>query len=100
MKLSGIFRGLLKEEDEKIVKFPKHDFSISLFKPQRKIVFNHLVGSVPSKMPRIIIEQLKNNFRVKSVRALAQDSLEVVLEATENFGVVVDFIKKFVEENG
>lgn len=85
-------------QEENIVTYPKDSFSISLFPDKKKMLFSPLKGSIPPKKPRMIVNQLKNNFNIYTVKDLQGGILEVTLNPSEDFFKVVDFIKNWMDE--
>jgi hypothetical protein len=93
MKLVTLLKEILEEDDEEITaEYPKHNLNISFFEKEKKIHFAPLQG-VSSSKTRTIINQVKDNFKVISVRQLPHGVFELKLDPTQQFFSVVDFIK-------
>ena len=100
--LKRIFLEALKEqelqpEDDKVVSFPKQNFSVSFFEKEKKIFFSPLVGGMSSKL-RSIIGKLKQNFKIVSVTPKEMGSFDVAVDPRENYPSIIDYIKNELDQ--
>jgi hypothetical protein len=96
--LKVIWESILKEQDEdNIIEFPNDNFTISVFRAEKKILFTpqgH--SSLPSKI-RILVNMLKQNFNILRIKDKDVGSFEVEVDPREDFESIVDYIKMQAE---
>ncbi len=77
----------------KVLEFPSKNFSVSLFAPEKKLLFSPISGA-SSPGIRSFINQIKQQgFGITQVVPKNGTSFEVEIEKSENFNAVVEFIK-------
>jgi hypothetical protein len=107
MKLVEVLNKILKEiddglsnissQDDSVLEFPNQNFSISVFRDEKKLLFAPIQHqSIPSKT-RTFINNLKQNFRIKQIVQKDLGSFEVVLDEREDLDSVLDYIKQEIE---
>lgn len=82
----------------KVLEFPSKNFSVSLFKPEKKLLLSPISGA-SSPGIRTMINQIKQQgFGVVKVVPKNGTSFEVELEKSENFDAVVNFLKSQLDK--
>jgi len=109
MKLKDILKEALMElddgftpinGDDSVLEFPHSNFSISVFRDEKKLLFtpqNH--QSIPTKI-RTFVNDLKQNFRVSEVSQKELGAFEITLDPRTDLDTVLDYIKQTMEEDG
>lgn len=92
MKLVEIYKFVLKEQRE-IIEFPNSNFIITAYIDEKKLIFSpQQHTSIPTEI-RDYVKMLEEQFLILSVKDLGQGAFEVKIDAREDFGAVVDFLK-------
>lgn len=82
----------------RILDFQKKQFTVSIFAEQRKIILSPKKGAISPSDLRRLVNELKNNFKTTTVKSLQDGVFEVQFSASEDMGVISDFIQRFVDE--
>lgn len=114
MQLKKIILEVLREQEdaENIIEFPNENFTVSINRNEKKLVFAPLLHSaIPSKI-RTYINLLKQNFRVLRVNSLEDEDdtrendvddpklrgvFEIEFDPREDFEAVLDFIRNQID---
>lgn len=101
MKLKEVFTALLKEGDmedpvdDSIVEFPEHNFVISLFKDEKRVVFSPQNNTQElAEMPMAFVEVMKEKYAVSKAEPKEVGTYEVVFDPREDFESILTFIKQ------
>lgn len=103
MKLKEVFINLLKEGEEEpvddsIIEFPEYNFSVSLFKDEKRIIFSpqNCTQDLP-EMVDAFVEIMKEKYAVSKAEPKEVGTFEVVFDPREDFESVLTFIKQQVD---
>lgn len=104
MKLKEVFINLIKEGDmedpvdDSIVEFPEHNFVISLFKDEKKVIFSpqNCTQELP-EMAHAFVEVMKEKYAVSKAEPKEVGTFEVIFDPREDFESVLTFIKQQLE---
>ena len=102
MKLKEVFINLIKEEeqvfDDSIIEFPEHNFSVSLFKDEKRIIFSpqNYTQNLP-EMVDAFVEIMKEKYVVSKAEPKEVGTFEVIFDPREDFESVLTFIKQQLE---
>ena len=86
--------------NENLLEFPNMNFTIAVFRDQKKLLFSpqdH--SSIPNKI-RTFVNDLKQTFRISSVIQKDIGSFEVTLDPRTDLDSVLDYIKQEIEPSG
>jgi len=86
------------QQQKKILDFPKHNFTVSIFPNERKLIFAAKKGSIKPTNLRETINFVRNTYMVNEIKYLKNGVFQIILRATENMGQVSDGIQQFVEK--
>jgi len=93
MNLKQIYEALLIEQETQTLDLPQYNLVVSLFEKEKKFSFNPLEPSKPASKSRMLINQLKQKFKVLDVQQEMGNSFQVTLDPRQDFWVVVDFLQ-------
>ena len=97
IKLSKIFDGILKEQQEEApLEYPKENIVVSKFPKEKKIIFAPLDKSKPAHKIRSIINQVKEKFQVRAANKLDNDVFELVLDPASDFLAISDYLDSLI----
>lgn len=94
------------QEQQEIIEFPAEGFAVSIFAPEKKLVFTPIQGVQNPKKMATFGTMLKQQFHVSRInsfgdqeneRSIADDylqkSFEVIFDPRENFDSVLQFLR-------
>lgn len=86
---------LLKEEETvaDLVEFTNSNFTVSLFPMEKRVVFSPIDHLSLTEEIRRIIGELKDNFRIISIKQEGQGSFELVFDPRENFDNITGHLR-------
>lgn len=93
MLLRLVVESLLREQDAEVMEFPNDNFTLSIFRSNKTLVFTPQYHHSVTNKIRTLITMLKQNFRILRVNDKDLGSFEVEVDPREDFESVVDFIR-------
>jgi hypothetical protein len=84
--------------NKKVFDFAKRNFTVSSFPMEKKLIFTPSKGSIRPTDLRQTVNQIKTQFNTVSVKGTPDGVFEIVFSPSENFGNVLDFMQRQVDE--
>ncbi len=84
---------------QKVVEFPAQNFSVSLLKAQKKLIFSPIDGEASASIRSMINQMKSQGFKVSNLQQKGMGTFEVDLDKTENFDLVVDYLKQQLDNS-
>lgn len=91
MKLISVYDLVIKEAAE-VMEFPNDNFTVSIFRAERKIIFSPQQHQYVTKKVRSHVNAIKQNFHTISVTDLPNATFEIELDPRESIDEVVKFL--------
>ena len=108
MRLRELLNEVIREQEtEDVIELPNQNFSITIDRPKKKLIFapeGH--SSLPNKI-RTILQMLKQHFNVLNVNSLEDEDdyegtddpnlrgvFEIEFDPRENFDEVINFVRQ------
>jgi len=95
LSLKTIF--LEMEGDGEILEFPNDNFTLSIFRGTKKLLFSPQYHNAITNKIRTLINMLKQNFRILRINNKDLGAFEVEVDPREDFESIVDYIKNQAE---
>ena len=92
-ELKILFEDILKEQDEEIIEPPNDNFTLSIFRNEKKILFTPQYHTSVTGKIRTLVNMLKQNFRILRITDKDIGSFEVEIDPREDIDAVVNFIR-------
>ncbi len=84
---------------QKVVEFPAQNFAVSLIKAQKKLIFSPIEGDASASIRSMINQMKTQGFKVSALHQKGMGTFEVDLDKTENFDLVVDYLKQQLDNS-
>lgn len=93
MLLRLVLESLLREQGAEVIEFPNDNFTLSVFRDKKALLFTPQYHHSITNKIRTLITMLKESFRILRVNDRDLGSFEVEVDPREDFDAVVEFIR-------